>query len=189
MRVAIFGGTFDPIHSAHLAVAREAADRFGLDRVLFVTAGQPPHKSQPRTPFEHRHRMVELAVAGEPRFEASRLEAGRTSYSIQTIEEVRAGLGPADELFFLIGADAFAEVGAWRRSEDVVRMVTFLVAARPGHQYAVPAGAAVIRLDTLAFSVSSSALREKLERTGAAEELPPAVLQYIHKHGLYRGLQ
>ena len=86
MKIAIFGGTFNPIHTAHLAMARAAADAFGLDRVLFIPAGNPPHK-ETDTPYEHRFRMVELACAVDPRFVASRLEEGsEKSYSIHTID-------------------------------------------------------------------------------------------------------
>src|SRR5215468_10126169 len=107
MKTAIFGGTFDPIHSAHLIVAREAADKFALDRVLFIPAGNPPHKGA-AAPYEDRYRMVELACAEDPRFVASRLEEGREkSYSIHTIERVRSLGSPGDNVFFVIGADAF----------------------------------------------------------------------------------
>src|SRR5579862_637552 len=112
MRVGLFGGTFDPIHLAHLAVARAAADRFRLDRVLFVPSAHPPHKAGVTyAPYEDRVRMVELACEGEPRFEVSRLEEGtERSYSIDTIEKLRTTLAPGDQLFFIIGADAFAEI-------------------------------------------------------------------------------
>src|SRR6476661_10287697 len=142
MRLAIFGGTFDPIHQAHLAVAREAADRFHLDRVLFIPAARPPHKQHgPCAPYEDRVRMAELATAGDPRFRVSRLEEGTArSYSIDTISKVRAGMAPADELFFIIGADAFAEIRTWHRWRDVARGVRFLVVSRPGHFYQAPPG-------------------------------------------------
>ena len=144
MRLAIFGGTFDPIHKAHLAVARRAADRFQLDRVLFVPASHPPHKAGiTHAPYDHRVRMAELACQGEARFEVSRLEeGGRRSYSIDTIEKLQARIGPADELFFIIGADAFAEIRTWRRWEDVARRVRFIVVSRPGHLYEDAAGGA-----------------------------------------------
>ena len=105
MRLAIFGGTFDPVHNAHLAIARAAADRLSLDRVLFVPAAHPPHKRGiTHAPFEHRLRMVELAVVADPRFEASRIEEFTSrSYSIDTIERVRATLNSEDQLYFLIG--------------------------------------------------------------------------------------
>ena len=129
MRTAIFGGTFDPIHRAHLRVAQEAADRFGLDQVLLITSGNPPHKpAGATTSYEHRHRMVELACECDLRLKASRLEAGRLlSYSYDTIQLVRASLAAGDELLFLIGADAFAEIGTWYRADEVVRAVEFIV--------------------------------------------------------------
>src|SRR5215471_4063386 len=107
MKLALFGGTFDPVHDAHLAVAREAADRFHLDRVLLIPAAHPPHKrSGARAPYEDRVRMAEIASAADPRLRVSRLEEGASrSYSIDTIEIVRAGLAPGDELYFIIGAD------------------------------------------------------------------------------------
>src|SRR5205823_2938231 len=111
LRLAILGGTFDPIHEAHLALAREAVRQFGLDQVLFVPASHPPHKSGvTHAGYEHRVRMTELACAGESAFEVSRLEQDTTSYSIETITKVRAQLASGDELFFIIGADAFAEI-------------------------------------------------------------------------------
>jgi len=136
--------------------------------------------------FEDRYRMVELACQGQPGFVPSRLEAGPgRSYTIHTVEKVRASLNPDDRLFFLIGADAFAEIQSWHRWEDLIRLVEFIVATRPGHQYAIPAGATVHRLDTLALPVSSSQIRQKLAAGLPVEELPPAVLQYIRSRGLY----
>jgi nicotinate-nucleotide adenylyltransferase len=183
MRTAIFGGTFNPIHSAHLAMAREAADRWSLDRVLFIPAGNPPHKHAD-TPYEHRFRMVELACAADPRFVASRIEEGSAkSYSIHTIEKVKAKDG---EIFFIIGSDAFAEIQTWHRWHEVIRAVEFIVVARPRHKIVVPEGARVRRLDTVASPVSSSAIREALARGETPAELPPAVAAYIREHKLYR---
>lgn len=188
MRLAIFGGTFDPIHKAHTRVAREAADRFALDKVLFVPAGHPPHKPDGQTtPFEHRYRMVEIACREDARFEPSRLEAAdERSYTIRTIERLRARLLPEDEIYFLIGADAFAEIGSWHRSGDVLRAVEFIVVSRPGYPLKIPEGARVHRLETLALPLSSSEIRRQLETEGAAEGLDPDVLAYIRAHGLYR---
>jgi nicotinate-nucleotide adenylyltransferase len=182
MRTAIFGGTFDPIHRAHLVVAAEAADSALLDQVLFIPAAHPPHK-EAGTPYEHRYRMVELACSVDPRFVASRLEEGRqTSYSIYTIERVKAMGG---DVFFLIGADAFAEIRTWHRWTDVVAAVEFIVVTRPGHYYEAPPGARVRRLDTVALPVSSSEIRQALARGETPPELPANVVEYIRSKGLY----
>lgn len=186
MRLAIFGGTFDPIHSAHLIVAREAADKFDLDQVLFIPAGNPPHKGA-AAPYEDRYRMVEMACAEDARFIPSRLEEGlEKSYSIHTIERVRGKGSPGDKLFFVIGADAFAEIETWHQWKEVVAAVEFIVVTRPGHTYASPPGACVHRLDTVALPVSSSEIRQALSREETPPELPRAVAQYIRKRKLYR---
>ena len=182
MRTAIFGGTFDPIHSAHLVVAREAADRFALDRVLFIPGANPPHKAA-GAPYEDRYRMVEVACLADARFVASRLEEGEEkSYSIYTIERAQA---PDQTLFFIIGADAFAEIRTWHRWEDVIRAVEFIVVTRPGHVYTSPPGALVHRLDTVALPVSSSEIRQSLARGESPAELPAGVAAYIRSRGLY----
>jgi len=187
LRLAIFGGTFDPIHNAHLTVAREALLHFDLDKVVFIPAAIPPHKAaMTGASYEERFHMVRLACAGEPRFQPSRLEEDkRKSYSILTIERVRALLAPADELFFIIGADAFAEIRTWFRWQDVLAAVEFIVVTRPGHEYEIPPGAKVRQLETLALPVSSSEIRRKLAAGEAAEELPPEVADFIRARGLY----
>lgn len=187
MRTAIFGGTFDPIHSAHLEMARQAADRYRLDRVLFIPAGNPPHKHA-ESSFYDRYRMVELACAVDPRFAASRLEEGAgKSYSIDTIERVKAAsnTGVDGSLFFIIGSDAFAEIQTWRRWQDVIRAVEFIVVARPGHEITAPPGSLVHRLDSLELPISSSDIRDALARGESAAELPPAIAEYIREHRLY----
>ena len=183
MKTALFGGTFDPIHTAHLVIAREAAEQLGLDQVLFIPAGNPPHK-RAETPYEDRFRMVELACAIDARFVASRLEEGNAiSYSIHTIERVGK---PGGALYFIIGSDAFAEIRTWHRWEEVVRAVEFIVVARPGHNIVSPPGARVHRLDTVASPVSSSEIRKALARGERLDEVTPAVLEYIREHKLYR---
>jgi nicotinate-nucleotide adenylyltransferase len=185
MRLALFGGTFDPIHNAHLVVAREAATQFHLDQVWFVPAAHPPHKADHTgASYEERFRMVELACQVDPRFIASRLEAGgNKSYSIDTIERVRA-LG--EQPYFIIGADAFAEIESWHRWQDLVRITEFIVVTRPGHHYASPPGARVHRLETVALPVSSSEIRRKLASGEIPAELPSPVGRYIAQHGLYQ---
>ena len=127
--------------------------------------------------------MVKLACQSDTRFEASRLEEGsEVSYSILTIEKVVA---PGRDVFFIIGADAFADLGTWHRWQDVVRLVEFIVVTRPGTHYAIPPGARVFELDGIDLPVSSSAIREELAAGQVPAELPAAVAEYIRKRGLY----
>jgi nicotinate-nucleotide adenylyltransferase len=192
--IAIYGGTFDPVHRGHLEAARAAAQEYALDRVLLVPAGQPPHRAQsPGADFEHRFRMVELACQSDSRLIASRLEApgndGKRHYSIDTIQRVRSELAPGDRLFFVIGADAFAEIGTWYRWREILDRVEFIVVSRPGEERAaedVPAGASVHWLRSVNVPISSTEIRERLARGQSADEwLDPAVAGYIRSHTLY----
>jgi nicotinate-nucleotide adenylyltransferase len=188
LKLALFGGTFDPIHNAHLKIAREAARQFALDRVWFIPASRPPHKSGvTSTPYDDRLRMVQLACAGQPMFEASRIEEGEEkSYSIETIQRVRASIGPGDELYFLIGADAFADIRSWRRWHEVIASVDFIVVSRPGGAYEVPEGARVHPLEGVNLPVSSSEIRRRLAAGDERVDVPAPVLAYISEHRLYR---
>ena len=183
--LAIFGGTFDPVHLAHITVASEAAGAFSLDRILFIPAAHPPHKDDLGCEsFEHRYRMVELACQADPRFVPSRIEEGaEKSYSILTVEKLRP---LAANLYFIVGADAFAEIHKWHRYRDVLALTQFIVVTRPGHGYVTPPGAAVHRLDTLALPVSSSEIRRQLASGEIPPDLPPAVASYIVEHRLYQ---
>jgi nicotinate-nucleotide adenylyltransferase len=181
LSTAIFGGTFDPVHYAHLTVAREAAHQFGIDEVLFVVAANPPHKpNATQASFDDRYAMVELACGGDPILKPSRIEEGRQrSYSIHTVERLRPH-------YFIIGADAFAEIQSWYRWQDVVATVEFIVVTRPGHTYHLPEGARVHRLDTLALPVSSTDLRRRLQAGETPNEIPSVVFEYIRSRNLYR---
>lgn len=137
MKIALFGGTFDPVHSGHLRAAKAAARRFGLDRVLFVPSAHPPHKQVDRlTPFAHRYAMVALACGGGTRFVPSLLETPepeeRPQYTIQTVRRARRGLGPRDRLFFLIGVDAFLDLPHWKQCSTLLDLADFIVVSRPG---------------------------------------------------------
>jgi len=150
MNIGILGGSFDPIHRGHLALARAAADRFSLRQVLFVPASVPPHKQQePLTPFIHRYAMVALATEEEKRFVPSLLEspvpeapAGRSkradgpltvNYTIDTVRRVKQTLKKSDRLFFLIGIDAFREIASWHEATTLLAECAFIVASRPGY--------------------------------------------------------
>lgn len=146
MNIALFGGTFDPIHRGHLVVARAAAERFQLKETWFIPADIPPHKQKvPITSFYHRYAMVALALTGEIGFLPSLLEApnldadGRKrtpSYSIETVRRVKSRLRKADKLYFLIGMDAFQDIAKWHEAEALLGECDFIVAARPGFSLA-----------------------------------------------------
>ncbi len=144
MNLALFGGTFDPIHRGHVNVARAAAARFELKQVWFVPADIPPHKQKTSiTSFYHRYAMVTLALAEEKQFIPSLLEAPalsseprQPSYTIETVRRVKKRLGKSDRLYFLIGMDAFKDIAKWYKADELLGECEFIVAARPGYSLA-----------------------------------------------------
>jgi nicotinate-nucleotide adenylyltransferase len=136
LRIAVFGGTFDPIHLGHMRLARHVTHLLKLDRVLFVTTARPPHKAVVHLTHPcDRHAMVALALQGEKKFVASNVELmlpGDKNYSIDTLAEIRAQLRPSDELFFMMGADQFSEFRTWRSSDRLLESVALVVVSRPG---------------------------------------------------------
>src|SRR5215470_9592376 len=139
-RIALFGGSFDPIHSGHLAVARAADRRFNFDEMHFIPASRPPHKlKQHLAPFPHRFAMVSLACAEHPHFVPSLAEAGedfagnQLHYSVDTVRYFRHNFhGQGDRIFFMIGADAFLDIPTWKEYETLLGLCDFIVANRPG---------------------------------------------------------
>jgi nicotinate-nucleotide adenylyltransferase len=145
MNVALYGGTFDPVHLGHIAVARAAAERFRLRRIYFVPADIPPHKQdQPLTAYYHRYAMLALALQEEKKFEPSLLESPETiqaegklaAYSVDTVRRFRRRFGQRDKLFFLVGIDAFLEISTWRDPVELLRSCEFIIASRPGFSLA-----------------------------------------------------
>jgi nicotinate-nucleotide adenylyltransferase len=208
--IGVLGGTLDPIHCGHLAAAAAARDAFDLPRVLVVPSHVPPHRPvQPiASPF-HRFAMAALAVSGMPRVEAcdDELRAEGPSYTADTLERLHArGYAPA-QIFFITGADAFAEIGTWKRYPEVLDLAHFVVVSRPGYESDAlverlpdlrdrmrPAGApARADASTLIFllqaatpDVSSTAIRQRLQRGASLNGLvPPLVETHIRQHHLY----
>jgi nicotinate-nucleotide adenylyltransferase len=137
MKIGFFGGSFDPPHRGHIALARLAMERLGLDRVLFAPVGvQPLKRDRPQAGFADRVTMTELAIAGESRMEISTLDTprgdGRPNYTIDTIAVLRNTLAPHDQIFCLMGADSFLTIERWHRSVDLLLACDMVVAARPG---------------------------------------------------------
>lgn len=186
------GGTFDPIHHGHLVAASEVAHVLGLDEVVFVPTGRPSLKDHPVvTSAEHRYLMTVIATAANPRFTVSRVDIDRpgTTYTVDTLTELHAQRPEAD-LFFITGADAITQIMSWHDVDRLWGLAQFVAVTRPGHTLAVgdaPSGA-VTELEVPALSISSTDCRR---RAAAGEPVwylvPDGVVQYIAKHGLYRG--
>lgn len=139
MRIGLFGGTFDPIHRGHIAVARAAIEQFDLGLIYLAPADIPPHKQKRKlTDFQHRFAMVALAAADDKRLVPSLLDAhtGQPNYSIESVRRLKRSLKKADRLFFLIGMDAFREISTWREPEALLDECEFIVASRPGFSLA-----------------------------------------------------
>ena len=188
-RIGILGGTFDPVHIGHLILAQEAYIRLHLEKVVFVPAAMPPHKDPKSvTPASHRLRMVELAVAGDPRFEVSDVELKRSgrSYTIDTLRYMKS-LWPEARLFLLIGADNLRELPTWKEYEALFRLSRIVVAHRPG---AEPGGELMDRVQFLPIpmvAISASEIRKRVSKGEPVRYLvPPEVERYIEEQGLYR---
>jgi nicotinate-nucleotide adenylyltransferase len=194
----VLGGTFDPIHHAHLAVAQLARETFDLRRVLFIPAAQPPHKpGRPITPAEHRLAMVEAATADNPWFEVSRIELERDgpSYTVDTLAALRKA-APDDHLALILSAESYAEFGTWREPARILELADLVVAARDGFADPDPellprqfphADAAIAFLDGPRIRLSASEIRDLAAAGRSVRYLvPDAVAAYIGDHGLYQ---
>lgn len=209
--LGIFGGTFDPVHFGHLRLAEEAVESLGLAGIRWIPAGQPKHRAAPGVASAHRLRMVERAVADNPRFtvDAAEVESG-ASYTVPTLERLRGELGAERPLVLLLGADAYAGLAGWHRWQDLFGLAHIAVTHRPG--YAIdaaslpPALAAEherrFRPDDAAFTtspagcirgfamtpltISATDIRDRLQ-TGRSVRylLPQPVIDYIQTHRLY----
>lgn len=198
-RLGLFGGTFDPIHFGHLAIAEAAREELRLDKVLFVPARVQPHKqARPITDAERRWEMVRLAVAGNPCFEPSRLELDREgpSYTADTVAEIRRQAGPGEEIFFVCGADTLLELDSWYRPADLMAWATIAAARRPGCEEVAVTGAAadlearfggrVVLFEAPLLDVSSSLIRERSAAGRSIRYLvADGVREYIVRNCLY----
>ncbi|MCP9455188.1 MAG: nicotinate-nucleotide adenylyltransferase [Nitrospira sp.] len=138
LKVGLLGGTFNPIHNGHLAIAGGVRDRLQLDRVLFIPTGDPPHKKEGSlAPAAARYEMVRLAIADTPSFDLSDIEIRRKgkSYSIDTVQTLKQQMGPTTDLYFIIGLDAFLDIHHWRAPLELLQLCRFVVVPRPGHSY------------------------------------------------------
>ncbi len=198
MRVALFGGTFDPPHRGHLGIATAAADRFGLDTVLFTPVGRQPLKRDgAHAGYADRVHMLSLACVADGRFGVSRLDAphidGAPNYTVDTLAALR-GLLPYAALFNLVGADSFLDLRRWREPERLLELAEWIVVSRPGFsledlselELSGEQKKKVHLLETVHEDVAATALRQRLEAGDAClDVLPGAVSEYIANHRLY----
>lgn len=194
MRVGILGGTFDPVHLGHVAIARAARAELGLDLVLFVPAGQPWRKTREITDTEHRLAMLRLAIGADQAFGISDIELGRPgpTYTAETLDAL-AGERLDDEFWFIVGADALADLPNWKEPARIVKHATIAVAERDGADLeaaiaAVPAfSERIVRFAMPEIDVSSTEVRSCVRHRQSIEDLvPPPVATYITARGLYR---
>ncbi len=211
LRLGIFGGAFDPPHTAHVALAQAALEQLALDELRVIPTGDAWHKTRPLSPAAHRLKMCELAFAGLPKVLVDDRELRRSgpSYTIDTLQALRAEQ-PDGKLFLLIGGDQWASFSSWHRWQDILDLASLAVVERPSSALAsaaiqVPASwppsAKVIRLQVPAMPVSATAIRQRLSFYSAhtsaqasawatdpelASVLPEPVARYISLHGLYQ---
>jgi nicotinate-nucleotide adenylyltransferase len=216
MNIGLMGGTFNPVHFAHLRIAEEARELCGLDRVLFIPAADPPHKPLAgEVSFARRCKMVNLAIAGNPAFELSDIEGQRQgkSYSIDTIAFFITQ-HPDDTLYFIIGSDSFFEIGLWHRYAEIFSLCSLIVVERPGRPVADPlealpvairgefsytgstrrlqhaSGQSVYILKGCPLDISSTVIRSLAAAGGSITHLvPPAVEAYIKNQRIYTECQ
>lgn len=190
MRLGVMGGTFDPIHHGHLVAASEAAAHLDLDEVVFVPTGKPYRKDAAQvTPAEHRYLMTVIATASNPHFTVSRVDIDREgpTFTRDTLADLSVQR-PDDELFFITGADALAQILSWRGVEELWDLAHFVGVTRPGHELSdvgLPKDRVTL-LEVPAMAISSSDCRQRRARGEPVWYLvPDGVVQYIGKHHLY----
>ncbi len=186
-RVGVFGGTFDPIHNGHVAVAADVRAALGLDRVLLVVAGDPWQKrDRVVASAEARYELAVVAVDGVDGVEASRVEIDRPGASV-TADTLEALAAPDRELFLVLGADAVRNMSTWRRLDDTRALATVVVVGREGDDHAPPGdGWRVARVDAPRLDISSTDIRARIAAGRPIDGLvPPGVVRAIHARGLY----
>ena len=198
MNIGVLGGTFDPVHNGHLILAEEARSWLNLAEVLFVPAGQPWLKvDRPISPAEHRLQMLRLALVDKAHFKLSAMEIERAgpSYSLDTITEIREGLGSEDELFFILGWDNLAELTQWREPSRLIELCYLVAAPRPGYprpnlknlEVSIPGiSTRVMLMKKPEVDITASAIRERVPKGLSVRHLvPEPVNRYIKEHKLY----
>src|SRR5215211_1470960 len=194
-RIALYGGTFDPVHLGHVEVARRVLALFEIEKVVFIPAQIAPHKvGRPVTEPIHRYAMLALATQDDPELVIStfELDAPDRRYTVDTIAEFQRRLGADTELFFIMGADSWSEITTWRDWERLLKMTNHIVVTRPGYEVApAPPGLTerIFFTDAVMKDISATNIR-RFATEGPVDELeklvPKPVADYIKKYGIYR---
>jgi nicotinate-nucleotide adenylyltransferase len=190
MRIGLFGGSFDPVHNAHIALARTALEQLELDEVRWIPVGEPWQKARRLASGADREAMVRLAIAGEPRFVLDRSELRRRgiSYTLDTVREAAAA-SPADERVLILGQDQYAGLHTWRDWRELLGLVTLAIANRPGAVPTVNPQIAQMAHQTVLLPMMDISSTEVRRRVAAGESIaklvPEAVARYIGQHRLY----
>ncbi len=189
MRIGLFGGSFDPVHSGHLLVAQAACEQLHLDRFFFIPAAQSPFKDQnSQASCDDRLRLLRLALAGNPNWELDlqEIERGGVSYTIDTVRNIQSRF-PDAQLFFLIGADHVDQLTAWKDSKELAEMAEFLILGRPGNDdLGLPEPFKGKVLKGVPFGVSSTMIRERVRLEKSIRHLvPDTVAEAIQNNRLY----
>lgn len=195
-KIGLFGGTFDPIHMGHIALAKRVLEQFELDSIIFIPAGNPPHKSAKTiTDKQHRYNMVKLATENEPSFLVSDFEilSSQPNYSYITISHFKQQYA-GDEIFFIVGGDSFRDFPDWKNYKTLLSLCTFIVVPRPEiapSQYFEKFSGdetppRVFFIENFSFPVSSTNIRKSLQKgMDVSLQLPPFVAEYIKTNKLY----
>lgn len=189
-RIGIMGGTFNPVHKGHLALARAARKEFALDRVIFIPSGNPPHKERSKIiDKELRFKMVKLALRGKRGYAASRMELDRPgfSYAVDTFRTLRKRFGRTSRLYYIMGMDSLNEILAWKKPLELFRLCEFIVGTRPGTKLRTfRQQANKIHLIALRENISASGIRERLKAGKPVKRMvPAAVADFIRRRELY----
>jgi len=187
-RIGLFGGSFDPVHNAHLALAHAALQALALDELRWIPAGQPWQKTRVVTAAVHREAMVALAIEGEPRFALDRIELERPgpSYTLDTVRALQA-TQPGAQWFLIVGQDQQAGLPTWHGIDELLELVTLAVAGRPGAPQVSSSVGAVSLIEMSPLNLSSTEVRARCTAGLAIDQMVPTqVARYIDRHGLYR---
>lgn len=199
-KIGILGGTFNPPHLGHISLAKKALHEFGLDLIIFIPTGTPPHKTKEYiAPKNHRYNMTRLAARGNHKFKISKIEVNKKgySYAVDTFKKLIKNYGKNAELFYIVGMDSINTIFDWKKPLELFKFCKFIIAGRPGQAFKtfkrimkfppISQNKDKITIMPLNINISSTEIREKIkEGKDISKLMPPKVSEYIRKYNLYK---